>query len=106
MNTPSTFFDKVWNDHVVVPQEADSLLQIDRLLLHDQGSTALRKLKKSGRFVASSSQVFTVFDHLVETRSGRGESESSITGGSEMIQSARSMTKEYGFTSFDIGNPA
>ena len=100
-----TFFDKVWDHHVISLQDTDRLLQIDRLLLHDQGGTALRKLQKSGRAVACPSQVFTFFDHLVETRPGRGDSESSIVGGSEMIRSARSMAKEYGFSSYDIGNP-
>lgn len=104
---PSTFFAKVWNDHRIINlgDETD-LLQIDRILLHDQGGTALRKLRKSGRPVASPSQVFTVIDHVVETRPGRGRSESPLVGGSEMIQSMREMSREYGFACFDIGDPS
>jgi 3-isopropylmalate/(R)-2-methylmalate dehydratase large subunit len=103
----NTFFAKVWNDHRIVDLgDNTDLLQMDRILLHDQGGTALRKLRKSGRPAASPAQVFTVIDHVVETRPGRGPSESPLVGGSDMIRSMREMSREYGFTCFDIGDPS
>lgn len=84
--------------------EDTQLLQIDRLMLHDQGGTALRKLRKSGRQPACPSQVFTVIDHVIDTRPGRGNSDSPLDGGSEMIRSMREMSREHGFTCFDVGD--
>lgn len=103
---PLTYFDKVWQDHHIAELGDNThLLQMDRLLLHDQGGTALRKLRKSGRRPASPRQVFTVIDHVVETRPGRGASDSPLNGGSDMIRAMCSMSQEHGFTCFDIGHP-
>src|SRR5919202_896203 len=72
-----TFFEKVWNDHVIAELGDDTaLLQIDRLFLHDMsGSAAMKSLEKSGRTPASPRQVYTVIDHVVSTRPGRGRNE-------------------------------
>src|SRR5262249_26626225 len=101
---PRSFFEKIWADHVIADLGDNvSLIQVDRFMLHEQGGTALRKLRQSGRKPASPGQVFTVVDHVVATRPGRGMAESPYTGGSEMILAMRRMSEEYGFTCFDVG---
>ena len=44
---PRTFFDKVWDDHLITALGPDTdLLQIDRLVLHElSGSQAMRSLR-------------------------------------------------------------
>jgi hypothetical protein len=57
---PLTFFEKVWNDHVIADLgENTALLSIDRLFLHEMsGSVAVRQLEASGRPPAHPEQVF------------------------------------------------
>ena len=107
MSQPRTFFEKVWNDHVIADLGNDTfLLQIDRLFLHElSGSTSLGALRKSGREPDSPRQVFTVIDHVVSTRPHRGKSESHFSAGAEMIDATRSAAKSYDFAFFDIGDP-
>jgi 3-isopropylmalate/(R)-2-methylmalate dehydratase large subunit len=93
--TPRTFFEKVWQDHVIksLDQESD-LLQIDRLVLHElSGSQALRALEEAGRQPVSRQQVFTVIEHLISTQPGRGPCDSVSTSGPSMIQTTREASK-------------
>ena len=102
-----TYFEKVWADHLIADLgDGTSLLQIDRLFLHDlSGSHALRQLEQSGRKPASAAQVFVVIDHTIDTAPGRGPSQSHLKAGSDMIDSVRRRAPQFGFTFFDIGNP-
>lgn len=106
MRKSRTFFEKVWDDHVIADLGDDTcLLQIDRLFLHDlSGSAAFRKLEMSGRKPASPDQVFAVIDHLVSTRPGRGPDETAGRGGSELIQAVRRLSGDYGITLFDTAD--
>ncbi|MCC7275918.1 MAG: 3-isopropylmalate dehydratase, partial [Alphaproteobacteria bacterium] len=107
MQTPRTFFEKVWNDHVIADLgEGTALLQIDRLFLHEMsGSSAMRALEKSGRPPASPRQVYTVIDHVVSTRPGRGPDDTRATGGADLIRDTRRYSRHYGFRFFDVGDP-
>ena len=50
MKAPQTFFEKVWNDHVITTLGEGALLQIDRLFLHElTGCSAFEALEKLGR---------------------------------------------------------
>lgn len=97
----------MWSDHVIADLGDDTcLLQIDRLFLHDMsGSSALLGLEASGRRPDSVRQVFTTSDHLITSRPGRGVSESMAPGGSELIDTTRRLSREYGFSFFDVGDP-
>lgn len=103
MAQPGTFFDKAWDDHVIADLgDGTALLQIDRLFLHElSGSAAIKKLEASGRRPACKEQVFSVIDHLVSTRPGRGIDETGGRGGAELIQSMRRLSNDYGITFFD-----
>jgi 3-isopropylmalate/(R)-2-methylmalate dehydratase large subunit len=107
MEQPKTFFDKVWADHVIADLgDNTSLLQIDRLFLHERsGSPSIRQLEASGRQPMSPKQVFTVIDHVIDSRPGRGPNDSPAKAGAELIRTTRSGSKKYGFRSFDVGDP-
>ena len=59
--SPRTFFDKVWDEHVITALGGDAdLLQIDRLVLHElSGSQAVTALAKAGRKPLCRDQVYT-----------------------------------------------
>jgi len=107
MSKPRTFFEKIWDDHVIADLgEGSYLLQIDRLFLHEMsGSVAMRQLHESGRRPNSPNMVFAVIDHVVDTRPGRGPNDSATAAGTEMIQRARQGAKDYGLRFFDVGDP-
>ncbi len=66
---PQTFFDKVWDEHVVTDMgDGFSLLQVDRNFIHDlSGTRALRSLADQGRAVLFPDLTFACPDHTVST---------------------------------------
>ena len=98
-----TFFDKVWDDHVIAKLGEDAdLLQIDRLVLHElSGSQAVTALAKAGRKPMNREQVYTVIEHLISTRPGRGPNDSASKSGPIMIETTRKASKEWGFHFID-----
>jgi 3-isopropylmalate/(R)-2-methylmalate dehydratase large subunit len=102
-----TFLDKVWSEHVIAPLggQAD-LLQIDRLVLHElSGSQAVRALAEAGRKPIAREQVYTVIEHLISTRPGRGPNESPSPSGAAMIDTTRRASREWGFHFIDYDDP-
>ena len=67
--TPSTLYDKIWNDHLV--HEADDgtcLLYIDRHLVHEVTSPqAFEGLRTTGRKVHAPEKTLAVVDHNIPT---------------------------------------
>lgn len=106
MSTPLTFFDKVWDQHVIADLgDNTALLQIDRLFLHElSGSAAISNLEASGRRPACKNQVFSVIDHLISTRPGRGVDEAGSRGGGGLIRAMRRLSHKYGITFFDAND--
>ncbi len=112
-----TFFEKVWDEHIVHRfTETEALLSIDRLILHDMsGSEALYQLDKSGRTPFSPEMVFTTIDHFIATFPGRGPNDertvSTIGTGSakgagvERMNILRTLSLKFGVNFFDIGSP-
>ncbi|MBI3374135.1 MAG: 3-isopropylmalate dehydratase large subunit [Betaproteobacteria bacterium] len=102
-----TFFDKVWDDHVALRlQHGADLLQIDRLVLHElSGSQAVRALADAGREPMSRGQVFTIIEHLISTRPGRGPNDSVSASGPSMIGTTRDASRRYGFHFIDYDDP-
>jgi 3-isopropylmalate/(R)-2-methylmalate dehydratase large subunit len=105
--TARTSFDKMWNEHVIARLGEDlDLLQIDRLVLHElSGSQAVRALAEAGRSPMSRHQVFTVIEHLISTRPGRGPNESASKSGPIMIETTRKASREWGFNFIDYDDP-
>ena len=102
-----TFLDKVWDDHVIAKLDAESdLLQVDRLVLHElSGSQAVTALAKAGREPMSRGQVYTVIEHLISTRPGRGPVESVSKSGPVMIEATRKASRDWGFHFIDYDDP-
>jgi 3-isopropylmalate/(R)-2-methylmalate dehydratase large subunit len=107
MQTEGTFFEKVWNSHVIADLgDRTSLLQVDRLFLHElSGSAALKALEDEGRRVAAPDQVFSVIDHAISVRPGRGPDDSERVGGIEAIRTSRNLSRALNLTLFDVGDP-
>jgi len=99
-----TFFDKVWEDHVIAKLGEDAdLLQIDRLVLHElSGSQVVTSLAKAGRQPMNKDQVFTVIEHLISTKPGRGPIDSPSKSGPIMIEATRKASREWGFHFIDF----
>lgn len=69
MNTPATLFEKVWARHVVATPDGDeSLLYVDRNLLHEGSFLAFDLLREAGAPVCSPSGNLAFVDHFAPTR--------------------------------------
>ena len=62
-----TMFGKIWDRHVVVEEEGEILLYVDRALIHEGSSHAFAALKRRNQSVARPEQVFAFTDHYVPT---------------------------------------
>jgi 3-isopropylmalate/(R)-2-methylmalate dehydratase large subunit len=62
-------------------------------------------LAKAGREPMSRSQVFTVIEHLISTRPGRGPTESPSKSGAIMIEATRKASRDWGFHFIDYDDP-
>ncbi len=101
-----TFFEKVWQDHVITSLGDADLLQVDRLVLHElSGSQAVRALAEANRKPMAKEQVFTVIEHLISTRPGRGPTESASKSGPIMIETTRRASIDWGFHFIDYNDP-
>lgn len=100
---PKTFFDKVWDEHRIATLGPDTdLLQIDRLVLHElSGSQVVRALAEAGREPMNRKQVYTLIEHLISTRPGRGPNDSPSPSGPIMIETTRRASRDWGFHFID-----
>lgn len=70
---PQTLFEKIWSAHeVLTTDDGDSLLYVDRHLVHEGSRTAVDKLDAQGIGVARPNQTVGTADHYVPTRGGLG----------------------------------
>ena len=72
---PQTLFDKIWDAHRVA-QRADGrdLIYIDRHVLHElHAPHAFERLEQQQRPVRRPDLTFSIQDHTVATRPGRGD---------------------------------
>jgi 3-isopropylmalate/(R)-2-methylmalate dehydratase large subunit len=101
---PRTFFDKVWDAHVITDLGDDAcLLQVDRLLLHDvTGSVVMRELQDTGRSAACPPQVFGIIDHLLVTKPQPAPRDGWTPVAAEMIGEARRRARALGLPLIDI----
>jgi len=101
-----TLFAKIWDRHVVADLGGGTaLIAIDRIFLHERtGAAALKSLAEAGRRVADPARVFAVMDHIVDTRSGRGDG-TMMPGGEAFITETRSACYAAGITLFDVNDP-
>ena len=65
MARPQAMVDKIWNRHAIVEEEGESLLYVDRALIHEGSIHTFSMLGKDGRSVYRPNQVFAFSDHYV-----------------------------------------
>ncbi|HEY8369114.1 MAG TPA: aconitase family protein, partial [Thermodesulfobacteriota bacterium] len=101
---PRTLFEKVWARHVVAEGPGgQTLLYIDRLLIHEGGFHAFETLRQSGRRVRRPDAVFATPDHYVPTvgrAAGIADPEARMR-----VESLRADTRAAGITLFDLDDP-
>ena len=100
-----TLFDRIWQTHLVAaPGTGSSLIAVDRVFLHERtGAAALRRMAELGRPVLDPARVFAVMDHIVDTRSGRGDG-TLMPGGEGFITETRAACAAAGITLFDVND--
>ncbi len=103
---PRTIIEKIWDQHVVAELEAgQSLLHIDRVVLHDRaGGAVFGPLVEAGRPVAQPGLVFGTMDHIVDTLPGRSD-DTLFKGGRAFIEDFRRGALAAGTRLFDLGDP-
>lgn len=103
-----TLFDKLWAMHRIADAgDGYDLIAIDRLMLHERtGGIALKTLAARGLPVRDPARVFSVMDHIVSFRPGRGRDEARSPGGEAFILETRKMARQAGIHLIDTDDPS
>jgi len=98
-----TMFEKIWTRHVISEEEGETLLYVDRALIHEGSSHVFEKLAVEGRGVAKPRQVFAHADHYVPT-TGRERGIDGIANPEirDMVKNLQSNAARHGITVFGI----
>jgi homoaconitase/3-isopropylmalate dehydratase large subunit len=67
MNKMTTLFDKIWEKHIVAQEEDETLLYVDRCLIHEGSRHTFDTLHEQGLSVAHPDKVFAFSDHYIPT---------------------------------------
>jgi len=96
-------FEKIWSRHVVAEGPGgQSLLYVDRHLLHEGSTHAFARLKKAGRSVRRPAGLVATADHYVPTGPGsQALANVEIRG---MVEGLVRSTREQGGTLFGPGD--
>ncbi|KAF1046444.1 3-isopropylmalate dehydratase large subunit [Xylophilus sp.] len=106
VDRPRNIVEKLWDQHVVADlDDGQSLLHIDRIVLHDRaGPAVFGPLRDAGRSVANPALMCGTMDHIVDTHPGRGD-DTLFKGGRGFIQAFRQGAHDAGIRLFDLGDP-
>ena len=97
-----TLFEKIWTRHVVAEGPGgQTLLYVDRHLLHEGTASAFQRLARSGRRVRRPDLSFATADHYVLTSPGAPAVDAEIRG---MVESLHTHTAEQGIVHFGPGD--
>ena len=97
-----TLFEKIWRRHVVAEGPGgQTLLYVDRHLLHEGTTSAFQRLARSGRRVRRPDLSFATADHYVLTSPGAPAPDPEIRS---MVESLRAHTAEQGIVHFGQGD--
>jgi 3-isopropylmalate/(R)-2-methylmalate dehydratase large subunit len=100
-------FDKIWDSHVVATAEGgETLLYIDRCLIHEGSRHAFQMLKERGLNVARPQQIIACSDHYVPSKNRAlglaGIADEKIRG---MVELLEANTSEHGIDLFGLHDP-
>jgi 3-isopropylmalate/(R)-2-methylmalate dehydratase large subunit len=95
---PETIIDKLWNAHAITTREdGQTLLFIDRHILHEGSFHAFDQLKQRGATIARPDLTFGIADHYVPTRPA---SSAANPEAAAMIEQLERNAREHGIVSF------
>jgi 3-isopropylmalate/(R)-2-methylmalate dehydratase large subunit len=98
-----TMFEKIWRRHVVADGPGgQSLLYIDRHLLHEGSTPAFVRFAKRGIRVRRPDLSFATADHYVLTSPGSPAPDDEVRA---MVASLTRATAEHGIVYFGVGDP-
>jgi len=99
-----TLFEKIWDTHLVHEQDGNSILYIDRHLVHEVTSPqAFEGLRMAGRKVRVPQATFAVPDHNIPTRNQLQPIKDPISA--KQVETLRKNCKDFGVPLFDLGDP-
>jgi 3-isopropylmalate/(R)-2-methylmalate dehydratase large subunit len=107
MTQNKTLFDKVWDSHVVAQEEDETLLYVDRCLIHEGSRHTFDTLHERGLSVAHPDKVFAFSDHYIPSDpKSRAMGVASVADPEirNMIELLTSNTAEYGIAKFGWGD--
>jgi 3-isopropylmalate/(R)-2-methylmalate dehydratase large subunit len=95
--------EKIWNSHLVHEQDGNSIIYIDRHLVHEVTSPqAFEGLRLAGRRVLHPEATFAVPDHNVPTENQDQPISDPISA--LQVETLRQNCREFGITLFDLGD--
>jgi len=98
-----TMFEKIWNSHLVHEQDGNSIIYIDRHLVHEVTSPqAFEGLRLAGRRVLHPEATFAVPDHNIPTENQDQPISDPISA--LQVETLRKNCREFGITLFDLGD--
>ena len=98
-----TLFDKIWNRHVVTEKHGQTLLYVDRHLLHDGSFFAFNEIRKRGLKVRRPDQTFATPDHYTPTHSTSLDDVADPRS-RQLAASIKDNCEEFGVTVFPWGD--
>ena len=100
---PATLIDKLWDAHAVTTREdGQTLLFIDRHILHEGSFHAFDQLKARGAKLARPDLTFGIADHYVPTRPASSLANPEAAG---MIEQLDRNARDFGFLAFGRFDP-
>ena len=100
---PKTMFEKIWNAHLVDEQDGNSIVYIDRHLVHEVTSPqAFEGLRLAGRTVRRPETTYAVPDHNIPTKNQDQPISDPISA--LQVETLRKNCREFGITLFDLGD--
>ncbi|MBP7337922.1 3-isopropylmalate dehydratase large subunit [Niveispirillum sp.] len=103
---PRTFFEKIWDDHVVADLgDGAFLIHIDRHFLNEvSGAVSLKEIDNRGRTVRNPELTFGTVDHVLETVPGRGMT-TRMPGGNDFLREFAQRIGPHGIRFFGLDDP-
>jgi 3-isopropylmalate/(R)-2-methylmalate dehydratase large subunit len=104
-DAPRTMFEKIWERHRVLEREdGQTLLYVDRHLVHEGGAAAFEALRRRGLTPRAPERIFTVPDHYAPTDS-RSLGDIRDPRHRAMIELLARNAAEHGIQHFGLGGP-